>query len=123
MDSIIIKNGYVVTMDTQRRVFDPGYVKIRGKMISAVGPMSEAPRESGMEKIINAEGHIVIPGLINMHQHHWYNLFKGLGDGMSFEEWLDNLFFLSRSALPTRTWSFQAISPALRCLKLEPHAA
>ena len=29
---------------------------------------------------------IVLPGLINLHQHHWYNLFKGLAPGMLLEE-------------------------------------
>jgi 5-methylthioadenosine/S-adenosylhomocysteine deaminase len=34
---------------------------------------------------------IVLPGLINMHQHHWYNLFKGLAGGMLLEPWVQNL--------------------------------
>jgi 5-methylthioadenosine/S-adenosylhomocysteine deaminase len=29
-----------------------------------------------------------VPGLINMHQHHWYTLFKGLADGMLLEDWV-----------------------------------
>ena len=32
--------------------------------------------------MIDARGCIVLPGLINMHQHHWYTLFKGLADGI-----------------------------------------
>jgi len=31
---------------------------------------------------------LVLPGLINMHQHHWYTLFKGLCDGYLLEDWV-----------------------------------
>jgi len=40
----------------------------------------------------------VLPGLINMHQHHWYTLFKGLADGYLLEDWVSNFLLpLSRN--------------------------
>ena len=35
-------------------------------------------------------GCIVLPGLINMHQHHWYTLFKGVADGYLLEDWVSD---------------------------------
>ena len=32
----------------------------------------------------------MLPGLINMHQHHWYTLFKGAADGYLLEDWVSN---------------------------------
>ena len=36
---------------------------------------------------------IVIPGLINAHQHFYYHLFKGLGHGLLLEDWFPHLVF------------------------------
>ena len=32
-----------------------------------------------------------MPGLINMHQHHWYTLFKGIADGLLLEDWVTDI--------------------------------
>ena len=34
---------------------------------------------------------IVIPGLINGHNHHWASLFKNTGEGLLLEPWLDQV--------------------------------
>jgi 5-methylthioadenosine/S-adenosylhomocysteine deaminase len=88
MTRTLIRNGHVVTVDPQRRVFPGGFVAIDGPRISAVGPASETPAADGFGEVIDAARAIVVPGLINMHQHHWYTLFKGLCDGYLLEDWV-----------------------------------
>src|ERR1700733_11699354 len=90
MSRKLIVNGYVVTVDDVRSVHPGGYVAIDGSRISAVGPAAETPPHDGCE-VIDAKGAIVLPGLINMHQHHWYTLFKGLADGYLLEDWVSDL--------------------------------
>jgi len=100
---LLIEHGAVFTVDADRRRFDDGFVHVRGAEIVAVGPhqeLDEAAVRSAQR--VDARGCIVIPGLINTHQHHWYNLFKGLGAGMLLEQWIENLL------KPTA----QAIEPA-----------
>ena len=46
------------------------------------------PPAAGFDQVIDADGCLVLPGLINMHQHHWYTLFKGLADGYLLEDWV-----------------------------------
>ncbi len=87
--SFLIKNGYVVTMNPEREVFDGGFVAVEDSRIEAVGPASDLPGKT-YDETLDASGMIVLPGLINMHQHHWYNLFKGLCDGMLLEPWVFN---------------------------------
>ena len=71
---------------------------IDGHDIAAVGAQSEAPRADDFDEVIDVGGCIVLPGLINMHQHHWYTLFKGLADGYLLEDWVtDILLPLSRN--------------------------
>lgn len=89
---ILIEGGTVVTMDAGRSRYDDGYVLIRDGGIAAVGARSEvAADDVGEATRLDAHGCVVVPGLINTHQHHWYNLFKGLGGGMLLEQWIQNL--------------------------------
>ncbi|MDH3739705.1 MAG: amidohydrolase family protein [Alphaproteobacteria bacterium] len=89
--STLIENGYVVTMNPNREVFDGGYVVVGDDgRIAAVGPAGAVP-DGAFEARVDAKGMIVLPGLINLHQHHWYNLFKGLAPGMLLEEWVSGL--------------------------------
>src|SRR5215216_288922 len=90
MARMLIKNGYVATVDRQRNVFPGGYVALQGARIAAVGPSGEAPSPGGFDEVLDAQGCIVLPGLINMHQHHWYTLFKGLADGYLLEDWVSD---------------------------------
>ena len=97
MARILLKNGYVVTVDGSRAVHPNGYVAIDGNRIAAVGAAIEAPQTHGFDEVIDLSGCIVLPGLINGHQHHWYTLFKGLADGYLLEDWVtDFLLPLSR---------------------------
>ncbi|MCD6488723.1 MAG: amidohydrolase family protein [Desulfurococcales archaeon] len=66
--SIIIKNGIVVTMDNERRVFDRGYVVVDGNRIVEVGKDDPGGRYEA-EEIINASGGVVLPGFICAHTH------------------------------------------------------
>src|SRR4051794_1637627 len=92
MSKILIKNGYVVTVDRQRTVFPDGFVLINGNKIESVGGADQVPKQ-GFDRTIDARGMIVIPGLINAHQHFYYHLFKGLGHGLLLEDWFPNLVF------------------------------
>jgi hypothetical protein len=48
MTSILLRNGYVVTVDPDRRVFPNGYVRVDGERIASVGPMDRlAPAVGG----------------------------------------------------------------------------
>ncbi|MFN0301014.1 MAG: amidohydrolase family protein [Burkholderiales bacterium] len=88
MPRTLIRNATVVTVDGTRRVFPAGHVAIDGTRIASVGPADSAPAAANFDEVIDAAGCIVLPGLINMHQHHWYTLFKGGADGMLLEDWV-----------------------------------
>jgi len=93
MRKILIKDGYVVTVDGDRQIFDRGAVAVSGRHITGVYSYEQTPPDAGFDEIINARGCLVIPGLINLHQHHWYGMFKGIADGMLLEDWISDLVF------------------------------
>lgn len=84
----LIRNGYVVSMNGRRDVWRDGFVAVEGTQIAAIGPSTEAPAADGYDEVIDAAGAVVLPGLINLHQHHWYTLFKGMADGYLLEDWV-----------------------------------
>jgi 5-methylthioadenosine/S-adenosylhomocysteine deaminase len=90
----------VVTVNGERAVYPSGYLATEGARIAAVGPAPETPAADGFEEVIDASGCIVVPGLINTHQHHWYTLFKGLADGYLLEDWVANFLLPLATRLP-----------------------
>lgn len=93
MTRLLIKNGYVVTVNQSREVFISGAVAVADGRIQSVRSSASSYNEREFDEVIDAEGCLVMPGLINMHQHHWYCLFKGLADGMLLEDWITDLVF------------------------------
>jgi 5-methylthioadenosine/S-adenosylhomocysteine deaminase len=90
MARTLIANGYVVCVDTARTIFPDGFIAIDGTDIAAVGATAQMPPAGQFDRVIDAGGCIVLPGLINTHHHHWYTLFKGLADGYLLEDWVTN---------------------------------
>jgi 5-methylthioadenosine/S-adenosylhomocysteine deaminase len=90
MTSILLRNGYVVTVDPDRRVFPNGYVRVDGEWIASVGPMDRLAPAVGdeVDEVLDVGGKLVIPGLINLHDHHFASLFKGFDEGEEMEPWL-----------------------------------
>ncbi|MEY2880706.1 MAG: hypothetical protein RLZZ15_3086 [Verrucomicrobiota bacterium] len=76
---LVVTNGYVVTMNDRREIFDGGAVVIRAARIVAVGPAAVAAKFTSA-KTIDARGAIVMPGMINTHTHAAMTVFRGLGD-------------------------------------------
>ncbi|MDH7798366.1 MULTISPECIES: amidohydrolase family protein [unclassified Beijerinckia] len=90
MARILIKGGYVVTINAGRDVFPGGSVIIDDGAIEAVLP-TQADAMGGFDDVIDAKGMIVIPGLINAHQHFYYHLFKGIAGGLLIEDWFPDV--------------------------------
>jgi cytosine/adenosine deaminase-related metal-dependent hydrolase len=68
MDGIVIKNGIVLTMNASHDVIENGAVIIKGSRIIGVGAVDTLRHYPGF-KILDADGGIIMPGLINTHSH------------------------------------------------------
>lgn len=90
MARTLIKNGYVVTVDANRSVYPRGAIVVDGSLIESV--CAETP-PGEFDTVIDASGMIVIPGLINAHQHFYYHLFKGVANGLLIEDWFPQVVF------------------------------
>jgi len=108
---ILIKNGTLLTMDSQMRRIDNGYVAVKSGQIVRIGSLDEEATQTGLddkisaEEVIDAEGGIIMPGLINSHTHASMTLFRGLADDLPLMEWLNNHIFPAESKL-TPEWVY-----------------
>src|SRR5579872_4516325 len=66
---ILVTNGYVITVDPERRIFAPGAIAIRGRRIVAVGPDREIKAHYSATRTFDAQGAVVHPGFIDPHLH------------------------------------------------------
>lgn len=83
----VIRDAWIVTQDSQRRVLK-GDVVIDGERIVSVGETYKGEADTE----IDASGDVVIPGLINTHTHVAMSVMKGVVDDLSFPDFLDNVF-------------------------------
>ena len=90
---LIVYNATVVTMDAAGRVVPRGAVAIAGNQILAVDTAEAIVSRFSAKETIDAEGQIVMPGLINTHGHAPMVLYRGLADDLALMEWLQNYIF------------------------------
>jgi len=73
---ILIKEALVVTMNSERRVLDRGYVAIRDNLIVDVG-VGDGLDKYAPEEVIDGRKSVVIPGLQCAHTHFYGLLLTG----------------------------------------------
>ena len=66
---LLIRNGLVVTMDLERRIYRSGAVAIIGSRITAVGRDADLSERFDAKQTVDAGGGIVHPGFIDAHNH------------------------------------------------------
>ncbi|MCY6369461.1 amidohydrolase [Clostridium ganghwense] len=77
--SILIKNVNVITMNKNKDIIEDGVVVVRENLIVDVGDKSLISNYSDCQ-IIDGEGGILIPGMVNAHTHASMVVFRSLGD-------------------------------------------
>ena len=90
---LIVSGGTVVTMDGEKRLILNGAIAVKADKIIAVDTASKIARQFSSKQTINANGKVVIPGLINTHTHIPMTLFRGISDDLDLQEWLTKYIF------------------------------
>lgn len=80
-DSILIRNGTIVTMDHHDSIIK-GDLLIRDGRIASIGGSAQGAFE------IDARGCAILPGFIQTHIHLCQTLFRGAADDLSLIDWL-----------------------------------
>lgn len=116
MADLIVANGFVITMDDERRMIDDGAVVVEKDRIIDVGPSAEILARHQAPEVIDARRMAVIPGLIDAHAHAGHGLIKTLGAGDS-DAWYRACELAYTVASTPEFWHAEAQLAALERLK------
>ena len=82
---ILIKNCNLISMSENRKKYEPNMdILIEDNKIKRI----EKNINEDCEKVINANGKVVMPGLINTHSHISMSIFRETVDGLKTQDWL-----------------------------------
>ncbi|SIR14165.1 8-oxoguanine deaminase [Pseudacidovorax sp. RU35E] len=93
MKTLLIRNAAcVATFDDARTELRDASVLVRGHRVEAVGPAAELPQQA--DEVIDARGHLVMPGLVNTHHHMYQSLTRAIPATQDAElfGWLRGLY-------------------------------
>src|SRR5215210_5882700 len=92
MTTLLIKNAYIVTMDDHQREIPDGGLFIRDGFLEQVGETGQLPKEA--DEVLDLDGHIVLPGLVNTHHHFYQTLTRAVpaAQDANLFNWLTTLY-------------------------------
>lgn len=85
---LIFHNALILTMDEAFHIYDPGALAVKGDQVVAVGEEDELLKNIQADNVMDCEGKILMPGLINAHTHVPMTLLRGLADDLRLDVWL-----------------------------------
>ena len=104
----------VVTMDEAMHVWYDHFVGVTDGKISYLGkqPPNEQPKQ-----IVNGEGMVLMPGLINCHTHLPMSLLRGFADDVDLATWLNDHIFPREDRLDGRAVKAATLLSIAECLR------
>lgn len=89
---LLITNCAVLPVPGGNTLIDRGFVAIGSSNILQAGPMAECP-PAGTGTVLDGQGQLAMPGLINGHCHAPMTLFRGMADDLDLHTWLQAHIF------------------------------
>lgn len=101
MIDLVIRNAIVVTCDNAGTVISDGGVAVDNGRITQVAPSAKLPGDA--RQVVDASGHILMPGIVNTHCHAADSLFRGLVENLPLEPWLQTVWKAEGAILNAET--------------------
>jgi 5-methylthioadenosine/S-adenosylhomocysteine deaminase len=90
---LIVPGEFVVTMDAALTVIEDGAVAVDQGVIIGVGPAADIESRYTARETLPRDNRVVMPGLVNGHQHAAMTLLRGIADDRALMDWLTNYIF------------------------------
>ena len=87
----LVKGGLVLLREAGEYRIEKKDVIIEENQIAAVADEVPAKLAYSADKVIDAFGKLVMPGLINAHTHAYMSLFRNYADDLAFFDWLNKV--------------------------------
>ncbi len=118
---LLVGNGKVVTRGANHRIIENGCVAIDGGLIVAVGATNEIKGKYPDAEWIDAKGGLIMPGLINAHNHIYSAMSRGIAikgyDPHGFLEILDGMWWTIDRNLLLEDTRYSALATYVDCIK------
>jgi 5-methylthioadenosine/S-adenosylhomocysteine deaminase len=96
---LLIINATLLANPVDGHLQKAAYLAVANGALVGIGKMADLPVRPGADRIIDAGGNLVMPGLINCHSHGAMTLFRGLADDLSLMTWLNEYVFPTEARL------------------------
>lgn len=87
-DLLLDSARFVLVCDEQATQIPDASVAIADGLIVAVGPASELRKTIEADRVIDARGHLLLPGLVNLHTHLPMTLLRGVAENVDLQGFL-----------------------------------
>ena len=118
---ILIGNALLVTRDDEKPFIKDGAVLIDGKIIKEVGTTNGLKKKYSDAEYLDAKGCVVMPAFINMHEHIYSELARGLNIkgyvAKDFFTILDGMWWTLDRNLDNKWTKYSAIATYAECIK------
>lgn len=118
---LLVGNGRLITRDDTEPFLDDGCVVIRDGLILAVGPTADLRRAHPSAPFLDAQGRVIMPGLINTHTHLYSAFARGIAlNGplpANFVETLERLWWRLDKALTLDDVYLSAMAGFIDCIR------
>lgn len=104
----LVTGGHVLTMDADFTEYPDGAVAIADGKIIECGEACDLAARYLADETVDADGGIIMPGLVNGHCHAAMTLFRGYAENVTLDTFLEKLFAAEDSYVSPETVSIGA---------------
>lgn len=118
---ILVGNGTVITRDEANPLIQNGGVLLEGERVVKVGDYKALKEEYPQAELIDAKGKLIMPALINTHEHIYSAMARGLSingyDPKGFLDILDGMWWTIDRHLTLEQTHLSAVATYIDCIK------
>ena len=97
MNGKTLITGCMLLRDSGTELMKDWFVSVEGTTIASLGPMNSCPEADGFT-VIDGRSRLLMPGLVNGHNHSAMTLFRGIADDLNLHDWLHDHIFPAEAA-------------------------
>ena len=117
MGDMMIRGGFVITMDEERSMIPKGVIEIKDDRIMHVGTEPGQTSTESAATVIDAAGKVVMPGLINGHSHLCMTFGRTIGFEVNVMDWLNKILFPFMDGMDEQDYYIMTLVGILENLK------
>lgn len=117
---MLVGNGTVITFGAKPQLIKEGAVYIEGNIIKDVGSFESLKRKYSSEEFIDAKHKLILPGMINAHNHLYSAFARGItikANPKNFIDILSKLWWRLDRALTKEDIYYSALIGLIECVK------